>query len=369
MEGKVIDFKKSKEKLLNKKFPNISSIAENNNGKTYYSSSKALQDFQNIFFSYSNYVVNKSSEKEIKLDEVMIYFNRYFDEIYKEFTKFDDLKVSKFKEAMDYAMLSSGKRIRPFLMLATYNFLEGKNFMLLAPFMVAMEMIHTFSLVHDDLPCMDNDELRRGKPTVWKKYGEDIAVLVGDALFMHAINILNETIYNLGFTEIGTYVITASNIITKLAGLDGMIAGQVFDVMNTGNNKLSMGDINYMYEKKTTALIVASMLVGASLSVIHSKDFPHIDELGQCLGESYQIKDDLLEIESNTETIGKSVDSDKKNGKVTFVSIAGIDEAKKRLEQLENRSYILIDKLTNQNNYREAMVYKEIFKYIYKREK
>ena len=369
MNGKVIDFKKSKERLLNKKFPNISSISKNDNGKTYNNSTKALQDFQNIFYSYSNYVIDKPSSKEIKLDEVMVYFNRYFDEIYKEFTKFDDSKVVKFKEAMDYAMLSSGKRLRPFLMLATYTFLEGKNLMLLAPFMVAMEMIHTFSLVHDDLPCMDNDELRRGKPTVWKKYGEDIAVLVGDALFMQASNILNETIYNLGFTEIGTYVITASNIITRLSGIDGMISGQVFDVMNTGNNKLSISDINYMYEKKTTALIVASMLVGASLSVIHNNNFPLIDKLGQCLGEAYQIKDDLLELESDTKTIGKSVDSDKKNGKVTFVSIVGIDESKKRLEKLENTSYMIIDRLTNKNNHREAIVYKEIFKYIFKREK
>ena len=369
MDGKVIDFKKSKEKLLNKKFPNISSISNNAKGKNYYETTKTLQDFQNIFFSYGNYLMNKEHNKEIKLDEVLVYFNRYFDEIYKEFTKFDDSKVTTFKEAMDYAMISSGKRLRPFLMFATYNFLLGKNILLLSPFMVAMEMIHTFSLVHDDLPCMDNDELRRGKPTVWKKYGEAMAVLVGDALFMQAISILNETIYNLGYTEIGSYVITASNIMTRLAGIDGMITGQVFDVMNTGNNALSIRDINYMYEKKTTALIVASMLVGASLSVIHSKNFPLIDELGQCLGESYQIKDDLLEIESNTETIGKSIDSDKKNGKITFVSIVGVDESKKRLEQLEKRSYMIIDKLTNQNNYREAMVYKEIFKYIFKREK
>ena len=369
MDKKIIDFKKSKEKLLNKKYPNVSPITSSNRNSLFLESNKALEKFQTILYEYQEYLTDPSGKKEIKIEEVMVYFNRYFDVIYKELSVFDDKKVLKFKEALDYSMLSSGKRLRPFLMLVTYNFFKGKNFLLLSPYMVAMELIHTFSLVHDDLPCMDNDELRRGKPTVWKKYGEDIAVLVGDALFMQAMSILVDTIFEFAYTEIGSFVITSVNMIIKLAGLEGMITGQVFDVMNTGNMNLTINDIVYMYDKKTTALLTASMLVGATLSLVNSDKLVSIENLGLFLGEAYQIKDDLLEIESDTKTIGKSTDSDKNNNKVTFVGKVGINESKDRLKYLEDTSILTIDKMTNKSNYKESLVFKELIKYLFKREK
>lgn len=369
MDRKVIDFKKSKEKLLNKRFPNVSPMVPSGKESLYLESNKALEKFQTIFCEYKEYLANPSDKKEIKLEEVMVYFNRYFDEIYKVFSKFDDAKVKDFKDALDYAMLSSGKRLRPFLMLTTYSFLEGQNMIILAPFMVAMELIHTFSLVHDDLPCMDNDELRRGKPTVWKKYGEDIAVLVGDALLMQAMSIMIDAVFEFAYTEIGSFVITSANIITKLAGVDGMITGQVFDVMNTGNKNLTLTDIIYMYDKKTTALLTASMMVGANMAILHNDQLINIEKLGIWIGEAYQIKDDLLEIESDTETIGKSTDSDKNNDKITYISKVGVNEAKKRLDYLENASIEAINKMTNANNFKEALVYKELISYLIKRKK
>ena len=369
MDNKVIDFKKSKEKLINQRFPNVSNINHAGKRALYLESNSALDKFQTIFFDYQEYLLDKKNKKEIKLEEVMVYYNRFFDAIYKELTKFDDKKVPKFKEALDYAMLSSGKRIRPFLMLITYNFCEGEDFLFLSPLMVAMELIHTFSLVHDDLPCMDNDELRRGKPTVWKKYGEDIAVLVGDALFMQASSILLDVIYELAYTEVGSYIISSAVILMRLAGLEGMITGQVFDVMNTGNTDLTLEDIVYMYDKKTTALLVGSMLIGASMSTNHGDKIAIIKDIGMCLGEAYQIKDDLLEIESTTEKIGKSVDSDKNNNKITYVEKVGIKESKERLEELYKRSMDLIDKMTVETNYKEALVFKELIKYLMAREK
>ena len=369
MNNKVIDFKKSKEKLLNKRFPNVSSMPNVGKGETYNESRKTFESFQNIFVAYKEYLSNDNKSKEITLDEVLVHFNRYFDEIYKEFVNFDYQKTPKFKEILDYAMLSSGKRLRPFLIFLTYSFLEGKNLFLLSPFMVAMELIHTFSLIHDDLPCMDNDELRRGKPTVWKKYGEDMAVLAGDALYMQAMSILVETVFEYAYSEIGSAIITSTNVITKLAGLDGMIIGQVFDVINTGNTKLKLEDIAYMYDKKTSALLVASLIVGASLSLKHSDCFINMERLGIFIGEAYQIKDDLLEIESDEKTIGKSVDSDKKNGKVTLVSLIGIEKSKERLKHLEEACYSIIDGLTNNNNFKDSLVYKEFIKYLFKREK
>lgn len=369
MNNKVIDFKKSKEKLMNKKFPNVSTLVTEGRQAYYLESNKALDKFQSIFYDYQEYLLDKENKKEIKLEEVMFHFNIFFDAVYKDLTKFDDKRVLKFKEALDYAMLSSGKRMRPFLMLVTYNFCKGEDFLLLSPLMVAMELIHTFSLVHDDLPCMDNDELRRGKPTVWKKYGEDIAVLVGDALFMQASSVLMDIIFELMYTELGSYMVSSAVVLMRMAGLEGMISGQVFDVMNTGNIKLTLDDICYMYDKKTTALLVASMLIGANMAMMHGETLKYIEQIGLCLGEAYQIKDDLLEVESTTEKIGKSVDSDKNNNKVTYVEKVGIKEAKERLEYLYSKSLSMIDKITSDKNKKESLVFKELINYLMSREK
>ena len=369
MDNKVIDFKKSKERLMNKKYPNVSPIMPSIKQPLYVESNKALDKFQNILYDYQDYLMGIEGKKEIKLDEVLFYFNNYFDAIYRELVKCDDERVKKFKEALDYAVISNGKRLRPFLMLITYNFCKGEDFLLIAPLMVAMELIHTFSLVHDDLPCMDNDELRRGKPTVWKKYGEDIAVLVGDALYMEAANILVDMILEFMYTEIGSYVAASASIMLKLAGLNGMIVGQVFDVMNTNNDKLTIEDIAYMYDKKTTALLTASMIIGANMSSLYNNKLYLLEKLAINIGESYQIKDDLLEIEQTTEEIGKSVDSDKKNKKVTFVSKFGVEKAKKRLEDLYKASLDTIDIMTTENNIKESLVFKELIKYLFQREK
>lgn len=369
MNNKVIDFKKSKEKLINKKFPNVSPIVTEGKQPLYVESNKALDKFQTILFDYQEYLMGNDEKKEITLEEVMFYFNKYFDAVYKELTRFDDTKILKFKEAFDYAVLSNGKRIRPFLMLVTYNFCEGEDFLLIAPLMVALELIHTFSLVHDDLPCMDNDELRRGKPTVWKKYSEDIAVLVGDALYMEATRILMDMVLEYLYTEIGNYVATSAAVMLRLSGLDGMISGQVFDVMNTTNNNLTIEDLTFMYEKKTNALLTAGMVIGANMSSLYNSEIGVFEKLGYCLGESYQIKDDLLEIEQTTEKIGKSVDSDKKNNKVTYVSKVGVKESKNRLDYLFKTSLDLVDSLTSARNEKEAKVFKELIKYLMVREK
>ena len=369
MSDKIIDFKKSKEKLLNKKFPNISPIIPLSKEPRYIASNKALDKFQNILVKYEDYLMDKSNCKEVKLEEVMIYFNRYFDAVYEELVFFNDKRLLKFKEICDYAMISNGKRIRPFLMLITYNFCEGEDFLLLAPLMVAIELIHTFSLIHDDLPCMDNDELRRGKPTVWKKYGEDMAVLAGDALLIQANSLLVDMIIEYVFTEVGSYISTSASILLKLTGLEGMIAGQVFDVMNTTNKELTLEDLFYMYDKKTTALLMAGIVIGANMASIYNNKIDRFEKLGMCLGESYQIKDDLLEIEQTTEIIGKSVDSDKKNNKVTYVSKVGKIASKERLEYLYNTSIDIIDSLTSENNIKESLVFKEVIKYLLNREK
>ena len=369
MDNKIIDFKKSKENLINKKFPNISFLEKESKFFVTNESNKLLEQFLEILYNYQNYLIDSDNNKEVKLEEVFLHFNRYFDSIYSDLLRFDSAKTPKLKEAIDYAMLSSGKRIRPFLMLITYNFCYGEDFLILAPFMVAIEMIHTFSLVHDDLPCMDNDELRRGKPSVWKKYGEDMAVLVGDALMIEASAILVEIITELLYTDLGSYVSSSALVLLKLAGLSGMIVGQTFDVINTGNKNLNLDDINYMYSKKTTALLTASMVIGANLSGKFGDKMESIENLSMYLGQSYQIKDDLLEVEGTTEQIGKSVNSDKDNDKVTFVDLVGVDTAKKELEHLYEQSIKTIDMMTTSRNRKEALVFKETINYLLRRNK
>lgn len=369
MQGNIIDFSKSKEKLLSKKFPNISKETEGIKKSVFLRSNMAFDSFQTIFFNYQEYLSDPENNKEVKLEEVFVYFNRYFDELYKELIRFDDEKVPKFKEALDYAMLGSGKRLRPFLMFVAYNFLKGEECIVLSPFMVAIELIHTFSLIHDDLPCMDNDELRRGKPTVWKKYGEDIAVLVGDALMMHAGTLLLETILELGYTNYASLAITSGLVLMRLAGLDGMITGQVFDVMNTTNRNLTLEDLSYMYDKKTTALLTAAITIGANMSGRIDDKLENIENLSMCIGEAYQIKDDLLEVESTTEKIGKSVDSDKNNNKVTFIKKVGVEEAKRRLTELTDAALTLVDNMTTRVNEKEALVFKALIAFLISREK
>lgn len=365
---KVIDFNKSKQKLLDRMYPNVKPIVPNTKMTNFAKTVKALNEFQSIFLQYQEDVNNGS--KKIKLEEVLVYFNRFFEEAYKEFVDIYDLKrLSKFKESIDYAMLGGGKRLRPFLIYVMYNFCKGDVPEVLIPFMVAIEMIHTFSLIHDDLPAIDNDELRRGKETVWKKYGEDIAILTGDALLIEAATILIELIFEYVYTDYGTYVTTSALVLLKLTGLDGMIAGEVYDVINTNNKKLTTNDLEYMYNKKTSALLTASIVIGANMSTKYTSGVDLIDKLGYLIGESYQIKDDLLEIEGNETKIGKSISSDKNNGKTTFVDLVGVKAAKLRLEEFYIGSIKIIDRMTNDLNIKESKVLKEIVNFLLLREK
>ena len=370
MANNVIDFNKSKEKLINKMYPNVSPIIPVSKMPNFVKTNEALLNFKKVFNDYQDSLTSDNAKSKMDLDEVLFHFNRFFEVAYNEFSSTIEMnKTPKFKEAFDYAVLSGGKRLRPFLMFVSYNFCKGVDFLVLVPFMLAMELIHTFSLVHDDLPCMDNDTLRRGKETVWKKYGEDMAVLVGDALLMEATTILTEIIFEFAYTDFKSYATTSALLIQKLAGLDGMIGGQVFDVMNTTNSNLSVDDIVFMYNKKTTALLTASIVVGANMSAKYSYNIEHIDRLCNYIGEAYQIKDDLLEVEGTEDIIGKSTNSDKDNGKVTYVSKVGVSLAKKRVESLYNDSIAIVDMITDSDNKKESIVFKNVLNYLIMREK
>ena len=251
--------------------------------------------------------------------------------------------------AMNDAVDSGGKRIRPLLIFEcckTFGTREGfgreEYIKLAAPFMAAMEMIHTSSLIHDDLPCMDNDTLRRGKPTTWVSYGEDMAVLAGDALIVEAMDVAASAICD---SEHPSRSARAFKVLTAKTGMKGMIGGQVVDVEKTGQ-PLNKEELEFIYKLKTGALIEGSMLIGAILGGANDKELDKISQIALDVGIAFQIQDDILDETATTEQIGKPAHSDDENNKTTYVSIHGIDKARAKVEELTREAIYLLDSLS-----------------------
>ena len=231
-------------------------------------------------------------------------------------------------EAMSYSLNTGGKRVRAILFLLAYSIYK-KDYKKVLEVALGIEMIHTYSLIHDDLPCMDNDDLRRGKPTNHKVYGDAIATLAGDALLNEAMNIFFD--FSL---EKGIDSLRACSIISKASGSDGMIAGQIVDIINEGNRELSLDELNYMHSKKTGELIRASIVAGAILGGANEKDIDTLSKYGYKLGLAFQIKDDILDVTSSTEVLGKDAKSDIENNKVNFISLFGVEKCKEICKSL-----------------------------------
>lgn len=242
-------------------------------------------------------------------------------------------------DAMYSAVIGGGKRIRPLIMLETYRFFAGKgaDIKAVAPFMSAIEMIHASSLIHDDLPCMDNDTLRRGKPTTWVSYGEDMAVLAGDALIVEAFSVMSEAVLNSDFPKRAAH---ALNIIAQKTGIKGMIGGQTVDVENTGK-PLDKHRLDFIYNLKTSALLEACMMTGAVIGGVYERDAKLIDDIGECalcIGLAFQIQDDILDETSSEAVLGKPIHSDEKNKKTTYVSLYGLEYAQNEVKRLSQKA-------------------------------
>lgn len=251
-------------------------------------------------------------------------FNDYLDVInLKLHNMFDDKNGSTY-DSMKYSLYAGGKRIRPMITLASCDALGGDKEAALC-FGCALEMIHTYSLIHDDLPCMDNDDLRRGKPTNHIVFGEHMAVLAGDAL----LNFACESIVKSPLNVDANVKIKALEILYSASGAEGMIGGQVMDI-RAENEAITAEELRILHNKKTGALINASASLGAIASGEDEKLFHNYTS---ALGLAFQIRDDILDVESDTETFGKPVKSDEKNNKTTYVSLYGIDNAKKMLKE------------------------------------
>jgi len=249
-------------------------------------------------------------------------FNNYIDKINLHLHTLLDHRQGSIYDAMRYSLYAGGKRIRPVLTLATCEAFGGDMESALC-FGCALEMIHTYSLIHDDLPCMDNDDLRRGKPTNHIVFGEDMAVLAGDAL----LNFACESIVSTHLSISSSAKLKALEILYTASGAEGMIGGQVLD-MKAEKVPVSDVELKVLHSKKTGALIKAAASLGA---ISAEKDTDILAEYTEALGLAFQIRDDILDIESDTITFGKPVGSDEKNNKTTYVSLYGIDGAKSLL--------------------------------------
>ena len=251
-----------------------------------------------------------------------------------------------------YSLMAGGKRLRPMLMQETFLLYNGTA-KSLRPFMAAIEMIHTYSLVHDDLPAMDNDEYRRGRRTTHVVYGEDMGILTGDALLNYAF----ETAFKAFVTEPedSLAIGRALAVLGKKSGIYGMLGGQVIDVKETGN-EISREVLDTIYRLKTGALIEASMMIGAILGGASEEEVRKVERIAGYVGTAFQIQDDILDVTSTREVLGKPTHSDEKNEKTTYVTLIGIPEAEKEVERLSGEAIRLLHELSGENAFLEHLL-------------
>lgn len=292
--------------------------------------------------------MNSNNEFQAQMEHKV----RKIEEILQEYLPRQKGYQSLIMEAMSYSLLAGGKRLRPMLMMETFRLYNGSS-KALRPFMAAIEMIHTYSLVHDDLPAMDNDDYRRGRKTTHVVYGEDMGILAGDALLNYAF----ETAFKAFVTDPENSLLTgrALTVLGEKAGIYGMIGGQVIDVKETGHS-IPKDKLDTIYKLKTSALIEASMMIGAILGGVSEEEVKKVEKIAEYVGKAFQIQDDILDVESTKEVLGKPVHSDEKNDKTTYVTLFGLEEAKKEVEKLSDEAISLLHQLSGENEYLERLL-------------
>jgi geranylgeranyl diphosphate synthase type II len=238
-------------------------------------------------------------------------------------------------KAMRYSVFAGGKRVRPILMLAACQAVGGDTERTL-PAACAMEMIHTYSLIHDDLPAMDDDDFRRGNPTNHKVFGEAIAILAGDALLTEAFKLTSDPRYSVGCEPVG--LLTVIHEIATCAGSYGMVGGQVVDMESEGRHDIDLPTVQYIHTHKTGALIKASVVAGALLGGAAGQQLAAVTRYGEAAGLAFQIADDILDIEGTTEEIGKDAGSDEARGKATYPAVMGLAAAKEEAQAMMNEA-------------------------------
>lgn len=259
-------------------------------------------------------------------------------------------------EAMHTSVEAGGKRLRPVILAEVFRMFGGEGD-IAEPFMAALEMIHTYSLVHDDLPSMDNDTLRRGKPTTWVTYGEGMAVLAGDALLNYAYETAAAAFDMAAGAEEMKRVAKALQILAKKAGIYGMVGGQTADVESEKQGiPIDADRLIFIHRLKTGALLESAFMVGAVLAGAADDEIEKMSEAALCTGVAFQIRDDILDVEGDEALLGKNVGSDEESGKETYVTLYGMDRAKSDVEMYSARAVELVDSLGRDSEFLTALI-------------
>lgn len=278
----------------------------------------------------------------------------HIEQVLEKYLPKEEGYAARVMEAMNYSVLAGGKRLRPMFMEETYRMFGGTE-EVIEPFMAAQEMIHTYSLVHDDLPCMDNDEYRRGRKTTHAVYGEGMAVLAGDALLNYAFETACKAFR---MTEDTSKVGKALMVLSQKAGIYGMIGGQTADILAEDMEASSVTEelLLYIHANKTAALIQSSMMIGAILAGADTKQIHDIEKIGYNIGIAFQIQDDILDVEGTFEQLGKPIGSDSENHKVTCVTLMGMEKAKEEVNRLSQEAVTLLRILGYEHDFLEKLI-------------
>ena len=277
------------------------------------------------------------------------------EDILKKYLPIEEGFQKKVMEAVNYSVTAGGKRLRPVIMKESFLLFGGSG-EVIEPFMAALEMIHNYSLVHDDLPAMDNDEYRRGRETTWKVYGDGMAVLAGDGL----LNLASETAaryFDMAKdTEDIKRAARALKILGRKAGIYGMIGGQTADLEAESDREISGERLLFIHENKTAALIQAALMIGAVLAGAGEKEIAAMESAASNIGIAFQIQDDILDVTSTEEVLGKPVGSDERNHKLTYVSLYGLEKAKKEVKRMSETALTILSSFENRNEFLEELV-------------
>ena len=258
-------------------------------------------------------------------------------------------------EAMNYSIMAGGKRLRPIMMEESYHLLGGRG-KIVEPFMAALEMIHNYSLVHDDLPAMDNDEYRRGRKTTWKVYGDGMAILAGDGLLNYAYETAVTAFSMTEDREELKRVARALEVLTRKAGVYGMIGGQTADIEAESKEQITEELLLFIDENKTAALMQAAFMIGGILAGASEEAINKLERAAYDIGIAFQIQDDILDVTSTTEVLGKPVGSDEKNHKITYVSVKGLDQARNDVERYSKEAVRLLEELPCENEFLHELI-------------
>lgn len=259
-------------------------------------------------------------------------------------------------EAMNYSLLAGGKRLRPMLMRETYRLFSGES-TIIEPFLAAIEMVHTYSLVHDDLPAMDNDEYRRGRKTTHVVYGEGMAVLAGDALLNYAFETACTAFEKARNPEEYRRVAKAMTILSRKAGIYGMIGGQCADIeAEERQESVTEELLLFIHEHKTAALIQSAMMIGGILAGADTEQTAAIEKCAWNIGIAFQIQDDILDVTGSQEILGKPIGSDEKNNKVTYVTIHGLEKSSEMVASLSEEAVQILSSFSGRNPFLEKLV-------------